>query len=69
MKVEELAEIVDELIDVLRMQAAELEKLIVHLEQVTVPVPEEREQSLIRSTLNGLHLRIRKLRQAEAASS
>lgn len=69
MKVEELAEIVDELIDVLRMQAAELEKLIVHLEQVTVPVPEEREQSLIRSALNGLHLRIRKLRQLEASPS
>jgi hypothetical protein len=69
MKVEELAEIVDELIDVLRMQAAELEKLIVHLEQVTAPVPEEREQSVIRSTLNGLHLRIRKLRQLEASPS
>jgi hypothetical protein len=69
MKVEELAEIVDELIDVLRMQAAELEKLIVHLEQVTAPIPEEREQSVIRSTLNGLHLRIRKLRQLEASPS
>jgi len=69
MKVEELAEIVDELIDVLRMQAAELEKLIVHLEQVTAPVPEEPEQSVIRSTLNGLHLRIRKLRQLEASPS
>lgn len=68
MKVEDLAEIVDELIDVLRMQADELERLIVHLEQVTAPMPEEREQSIVRSSLNALHLRVRKLRNLEMPS-
>lgn len=65
MKVEDLAEILDELIDVLRQQASELERLIVHLEQVTAPLPEEREQSVVRSSLNGLHVRIKKLRGLE----
>jgi len=62
MNVDELAVVVDELIDILRLQAGELEKLIARVEQVTAHLPEEREIAVIRSSLNGLHLRLKKLR-------
>lgn len=39
MNVEELAAVVDELIEVLHLQSRELEKLIAHVEQVTVRLP------------------------------
>ncbi len=69
MSVELLAAVVDELIEVLHLQAIELEKLIAHVQQVTVHLPEESEMSVIRSSLNGLHLRIKKLRGVDAAAS
>jgi hypothetical protein len=62
MSVDELSAIVDELIEVLHLQARELEDLITHVEQVTVHLPEESEMSVIRSSLTGLHQRIKKLR-------
>jgi hypothetical protein len=65
MNVEELAAVVDELVEVLHLQARELDKLIGHVEQVTVHLPEESEMSVIRSALSGLHLRLKKLRGAE----
>jgi hypothetical protein len=65
MKVEELAAIVDELVEVLHLQARELEKLIGHVQQVTTRLPEEREMSVIRSSLSGLHQRLKKLRGVE----
>jgi hypothetical protein len=66
--VEELAAVVDELVEVLHLQANELEKLITHVQQVTVHLPEESEMSVIRSALSGLHLRIQKLRGLAPAS-
>ncbi len=69
MKVKELAAVVDELIEVLQMQARELEKLIAHVEQVTVHLPEASELSVIRSSLSGLRLRIKKLRGADPAAA
>lgn len=65
MNVEELAAVVDELIEVLHLQARELEKLIAHVGQVTAHLPEESEVSVIRSSLSGLHLRLKKLRGVE----
>jgi hypothetical protein len=62
MNVEELAAVVDELVEVLHLQARELENLIAHVEQVTAHLPEESEMSVIRSSLSGLHLRLKKLR-------
>jgi polyhydroxyalkanoate synthesis regulator phasin len=62
MQVEELAAVVDELIEVLHLQARELESLIAHVEQVTTRLQEESEMAVIRSTLTGLHQRIKKLR-------
>jgi hypothetical protein len=62
MDVEELAAVVDELIEVLHTQARELEHLIAHVEQVTVRLPEESAMAVIRSSLTGLHQRIKKLR-------
>jgi hypothetical protein len=69
MKVEELAAVVDELIEVLHLQAKELENLIAHVEQVTVHLPEGSEMSVIRSSLSGLHLRIKKLRGLDPAAT
>jgi hypothetical protein len=69
MKVEELATVVDELIQVLHLQAKELERLIAHVEQVTVSLPEESEMSVIRSSLSGLHLRIKQLRGVDPATA
>jgi hypothetical protein len=69
MNVEELAAVVDELVEVLHLQAKELEKLIAHVEQVTVHLPEESEMSVIRSSLSGLHLRLRKLRGLDPADT
>ncbi len=60
-----LAAIVDELIEVLHLQARQLESLIAHIEQVTTRLPEENQMSVIRSGLSGLHLRIKELRGAE----
>jgi hypothetical protein len=62
MNVEELATVVDELVEVLHLQARELEKLIAHVEQVTVHLPEGNEMSVIRSSLSGLHQRLKRLR-------
>jgi hypothetical protein len=62
MNVEELVVVVDDLIEVMHLQAMELEKLIAHLGQVTTHLPVESEVSVIRSTLSGLRLRIKKLR-------
>jgi len=62
MNVEELATVVDELVEVLQLQAHQLERLIAHVEQVTGRLPEENEMSVIRSSLSGLHVRIKKLR-------
>jgi hypothetical protein len=59
---EELAAIVDEFIEIMHLQARELEKLIIHVEQVTRHLPEESEMSVIRSGLSGMHFRIKKLR-------
>jgi len=68
MNVERLAAIVDELVEVLHLQAKELEKLITHVEQVTVRLPEESEMSVIRSSLSGLHQRVKKLRGLDSAT-
>jgi hypothetical protein len=65
MRVEELATIVDELVEILHLQTRELEKLIAHVGQVTVHLPEESEMSVIRSGLSALHLRLKKLRGVE----
>jgi hypothetical protein len=65
MNIEELAAVVDELIEVMHLQARELEKLIAHIEQVTVHLPEKSETAVILSSLTGLHQRIKKLRGIE----
>lgn len=61
---DQVAGIVEELIDVLHLQARELEKLISHIEQVTAHLPEASEISVVRSELSALHIRLKKLRQA-----
>jgi polyhydroxyalkanoate synthesis regulator phasin len=62
MKVEELAAVVDELIEVLHLQARKLESLVADIERVTTRLPEESEMAVIRSSLTGLHQKVKKLR-------
>ncbi len=69
MQIEELATVVDDLIEVLHLQALELEKLIAHVGQVTVHLPEESQMSVIRSSLSGLRLRIKKLLSGDLAAT
>lgn len=64
MNADELAAVVDELIEVLHLQARELERLVTHVEQVTVHLPEKSEIAAVRASLTVLHQRIKKLRNA-----
>ena len=58
---ESLREIVADLIAVLHLQAKELEKLVVQIEQVTDRLPGENRLSLVVSELSELKTRIQKL--------
>ncbi|MGB2610035.1 MAG: hypothetical protein WBC80_13750 [Isosphaeraceae bacterium] len=60
-KEESLREIVADLIAVLHLQAKELEKLVVQIEQVTDRLPGENLLSLVVSELSELKTRIQKL--------
>jgi len=60
-KEESLREIVADLIAVLHLQAKELEKLVVQIEQVTDRLPGENRLSLAVSELSELKTRIQKL--------
>jgi hypothetical protein len=62
MSVNEPASIVDDLIEVLHLQARELKHLITHVEQLHSHLPEESKMSVIRSSLTGLHQRTKELR-------
>jgi hypothetical protein len=66
---EQLAAVVDELIEVLQLQARELEELIARVGQVTVHLPEESKVSVIRSALTGLRLRVKELRGVGPAAT
>jgi hypothetical protein len=69
MSVDELASIVDDLIEVLHLQARELEDLIIHVQQRHSHLPEESEMSVVRSSLTGLHQRIKELRGVDYSLS
>jgi hypothetical protein len=60
---EQLGAVVEDLIDVLHLQSKELEKLMVHVEQVTTRLPEAARLSVVASELSALHLRIKELRE------
>ena len=60
-KEESLREIVADLIAVLHLQAKELEKLVVQIEQVTDRLPGDNRLSLVVSELSELKTRIQKL--------
>ena len=68
MDVQELAAVLDDLIEVLHSQARSLEKLVAHVEQVSGHLPEVGELSVVLSTLTGLHHRVKKLRGANPLS-
>jgi hypothetical protein len=57
-----LRTVLDDLIAVLCLQAKELEKLVQHMEQQTVPLAHGCEFSVVVSELNELHLRIKRLK-------
>jgi hypothetical protein len=58
---EGLRDIVDDLINVVHLQAKELEKLVAHVEQVTTHLPYQHQFALVASELSELHQRIKKL--------
>jgi hypothetical protein len=59
---EGLRDIVEDLINVVHLQAKELEKLVAHVEQVTTHLPYQHQFALVASELSELHQRIKKLR-------
>ena len=68
-KTEALQKIVDDLIEVMHLQARELEKLVTHIEQVTTRLPEAHRFSLVASELSALHQRIKHCGSAAAKST
>lgn len=60
---DQLHDIVKDLIEVLHLQAKELERLVTHVEQVTSHLPQPPEFSVVASGLSALHRRIEKLTQ------
>jgi hypothetical protein len=59
-----LAEIVEDLIQVVQTQTTQLEKLVAHIEQSTGHLREAAELGVVRSELSALHLRTKALREA-----
>jgi hypothetical protein len=55
---EQLCKIVEDLIDVMHLQAKQLENLVVHVEQIAGRVPGDNQLSLIVSELSELKRRI-----------
>jgi len=58
----ELLQVLDDLIGVLHTQAKELERLMVHVEGSTSPLPEATQMPVVVSQLSELHHRVGKLR-------
>ncbi len=59
---EPLHRLVEDLIDVMQLQAKELEKLVVHIEQAVGRLPEESQLAVIASELSELKQRAQRLR-------
>jgi hypothetical protein len=60
-EVEQLRSVVNDLIELMHVQAKELEALVTHVEQVTVHMPQTHQFSVVVSGLAALHHRIQKL--------
>lgn len=58
---ESLPRLVEDLIGVMQLQAKELEKLVVHIEQAVGRLPEESQFAVIASELSELKQRARRL--------
>jgi hypothetical protein len=58
---EQLRQIVEDTIEVMHLQAKELEKLVEHVEQVAGHLGYQHQFSVIASELSELHVRIKKL--------
>jgi acyl carrier protein phosphodiesterase len=57
----EICRIVSDLIETLQLQAAELERIVVHLEQQTVRLDPSTQFPLVISNFSALHRRIKQL--------
>jgi hypothetical protein len=58
---EQLRQIVEDLIEVMHLQAKELEKLVEHVEQVAGHLGYQHQLPVVASELSELHVRIKKL--------
>ena len=59
--IEAVRKIVEDLIEIMHVQAKQLEKLVVHVEQVTARLSNESQFSVVASELSELQVRIKKL--------
>lgn len=59
---EELRAVIEDLIEATHLQAKELERLVTHVEQQTVPLEPASQISIVASELSELHNRVKKLR-------
>ncbi|MHB1037132.1 MAG: hypothetical protein ACYC35_20995 [Pirellulales bacterium] len=60
-EIDQVLTVVDDLIEVLHLEAKELEKLVNHVEQVTTPLPNAHQFSVVASELIALHQRVKRL--------
>ena len=67
-EIDEVAGVLEDLIDLMHLQVKELQKLTTHVEQTTDRVTYGTQLPLIASELNGLHQRLRQLRSARAGA-
>ncbi len=65
MKINQLAKIVEELIETMHLQATELEKLLIHLQQVTPRLGYTSEIPAVAAEMTKLRLQIKKLLKEE----
>jgi len=63
---EQLRQIVEDLVEVMHLQAKELEKLVEHLEQVVGHLSYQHQLSVVASELSELHIRVKKLASSSA---
>lgn len=65
---DELRGILKDVVEVMQLEVKELEKLVKHVEQVTVRLPEPHQFSVVASELSALHVRLKQLEEAGSSA-
>jgi hypothetical protein len=61
---EQMRSVLGDLVELLRLEAKELEKLVAHVEQVTGHLPYQHQFSVVASGMSALHQRLQALEEA-----